>query len=176
MAVVAGKYVVLFFWPLDFTFVCPTEICQFSDKSAEFEAINCQLIGCSIDSQFTHREYTLKPRETGGLGPMNLPLVSDLTKSIARDYGCLLDHSDDEGVALRATYIIDREGVLRQFSMNDLPVGRNVDEILRMVKAFQYTDEHGEVCPSGWEPGKPTMVPDHGSDKLANFWAQSHAK
>ena len=166
-----GKYVVLFFWPLDFTFVCPTEICQFSDKSAEFEAIDCQLIGCSIDSQFTHREYTMKPREQGGLGPMNMPMVADVTKKIASDYGCLLDHSGDEGVALRATYIIDREGVLRQFSMNDLPVGRNVDEVLRMVKAFQYTDEHGEVCPSGWEPGKATMVPDHNSDKLAAFWA-----
>jgi len=173
---VLGKYVVLFFWPLDFTFVCPTEICQFSDKAADFEANNCQLIGCSIDSQFTHREYTMKPREQGGLGPMNLPMISDLTKSIARDYGCLLDHSDDQGVALRATFIIDKEGVLRQFSMNDLPVGRNVDEVLRMVKAFQYTDEHGEVCPSGWEPGKATMVPDHGSDRLAAFWAQSHAK
>ena len=166
----------LFFWPLDFTFVCPTEICQFSDKSAEFEAIDCQLIGCSIDSQFTHREYTMKPRESGGLGPMNVPMISDIQKTIARDYGCLLETSEDAGVALRATYIIDREGVLRQMSINDLPVGRNVDEVLRMVKAFQYTDEHGEVCPSGWEPGKATMVPDHSSDKLAAFWAQQHAK
>lgn len=107
---------------------------------------------------------------------MNVPMISDLTKSISRDYGCLLDHSDDQGVALRATYIIDKEGVLRQMSMNDLPVGRNVDEVLRMVKAFQYTDEHGEVCPSGWEPGKPTMTPDHASDKLAAFWANTHGK
>lgn len=172
----AGKYVVLFFWPLDFTFVCPTEICQFSDKAAEFEAIGCQLIGCSIDSQFTHREYTMKPREQGGLGEMKLPMVSDLTKSISRDYGCLLDHSDDNGVALRATYVIDREGILRQFSINDLPVGRNVDEVLRLVKAFQYTDEHGEVCPSGWTPGAATMVPDHSSDRLAAFWANEHGK
>lgn len=169
-----GKYVVLFFWPLDFTFVCPTEICQFSDRSADFEAIGCQLVGCSIDSQFAHREYTMKPREKGGLGPMNLPMVSDIQKSIASDYGCLLDHSDDAGVALRATYIIDREGVLRQFSINDLPVGRNVDEVLRLVKAFQYTDEHGEVCPSGWTPGEATMVADHGSDKLSAFWANIH--
>ena len=145
-----GKYVVLFFWPLDFTFVCPTEICQFSDKSGEFEAIDCQIIGCSVDSHFAHREYTMKPRAQGGLGEMNIPMISDLTKSIARDYGCLFDFSDDVGVALRATYIIDKEGILRQFSQNDLPVGRNVDEVLRMVKAFQYTDEHGEVCPSGW--------------------------
>ena len=107
---------------------------------------------------------------------MNLPMVSDLTKSIASDYGCLLDHSDDAGVALRATYIIDTEGVLRQFSINDLPVGRNVDEVLRLVKGFQYTDEHGEVCPSGWTPGAATMVPDVDSDKLAAFWANTHSK
>ena len=129
-----------------------------------------------MDSQFTHREYTLKPREKGGLGPMNLPMVSDLTKSIARDYGVLIEDGDDAGVAYRATFIIDKEGVLRQISVNDLPVGRNVDETLRMVRAFQYTDEHGEVCPSGWEPGKATMVPDVTSDKLAAFWANEHAK
>ena len=117
----------------------------------------------------------MKPREKGGLGPMNLPMVSDIQKTIARDYGCLLDHSDDAGVALRATYIIDREGILRQFSVNDLPVGRSVDEVLRLVKAFQYTDEHGEVCPSGWTPGEATMVADHGSDKLSAFWANVHA-
>ena len=166
----------LFFWPLDFTFICPTEICQFSDKSAEFEAMNVQLIGCSVDSHFAHREYTLKPREQGGLGPMNLPMISDLNKQISKDYGCYLDHSEDEGVALRATYIIDTQGVLRQFSINDLPVGRNVDEVIRLVKGFQYTDEHGEVCPSGWQPGSATMVPDHSSDRLASFWANTHGK
>ena len=166
----------LFFWPLDFTFVCPTEICQFSDKSAEFEATNTQLIGCSIDSHFVHREYTMKPRAQGGLGEMNLPMVSDITKQIARDYGCLIEDGGDAGVAFRATYIIDKEGVLRQISMNDLPVGRNIDEILRMVKAFQYTDEHGQVCPSGWEPGKATMTPDHNSEALAAFWANEHGK
>ena len=164
----------LFFWPLDFTFICPTEIATFSDKAAEFEALNVQLIGCSVDSHFTHREYTMKPREKGGLGPMNLPMVSDLTKQIARDYGVLIEDGEDAGVAYRATFIIDKEGVLRQISVNDLPVGRNVDETLRMVKAFQYTDEHGEVCPSGWQPGQETMVPDVNSDKLAAFWANVH--
>lgn len=172
----AGQYVVLFFWPLDFTFVCPTEICQFDDKRAEFEAINTQIIGCSVDSHFTHREYTMKPRERGGLGPMGIPMVSDITKQISKDYGCFIEDGEDAGVAFRATYIIDKEGTLRQYSINDLPVGRNVDEILRMVKAFQYTDEHGEVCPSGWEPGAATMVPDHNSDRLAAFWANTHAK
>ena len=164
----------LFFWPLDFTFVCPTEICQFNDRKADFDAIDCQLIGCSVDSHFVHREYTFKSRDKGGLGPMDVPMVSDLNKTIARDYGCLLDHSDDAGVALRATYIIDKEGILRQFSINDLPVGRNVDEVLRLVKAFQYTDVHGDVCPSGWNPGDQTMVADHNSDKLAAFWANVH--
>ena len=168
------KYVVLFFWPLDFTFVCPTEICQFSDRAAEFEAIGAQIIGCSIDSQFTHMEYTKKDRKKGGLGPMNIPMVADLTKDIARDYGCLIEDGDDAGVAYRATYIIDPKGTLRQFSINDLPVGRNVDEVLRLVKAFQYTDEHGEVCPAQWQPGKATMVPDHGSDKLSSFWEKEH--
>ena len=145
-----GKYVVLFFWPLDFTFVCPTEICEFNDRAAEFEEIGCQVIGCSIDSKFTHREYTLKSREAGGLGPLSIPLVSDLTKEISRNYGVLIEDGDDAGVAFRGTFIIGPDGTLRQYSINDLPVGRNVDEVIRLVKAFQYVDEHGEVCPSGW--------------------------
>ena len=168
----------LFFWPLDFTFVCPTEIASFSDAAEEFEAIDCQVIGASVDSHFTHREYTLKPRAQGGLGEMKIPMISDLTKSIARDYGCLIEDTQDgdAGVAFRATYIIDPQGTLRHYSINDLPVGRNVEEVIRLVKAFQYTDEHGEVCPSGWKPGKATMVADHGSDKLAAFWASEHGK
>ena len=113
--------------------------------------MNTQLIGCSIDSKFTHREYTMKPRAQGGLGPMQVPMVSDITKSISREYGCLIEGDDEEvGVAMRATYIIDGKGILRHSSISDLPVGRNVDEVLRLVKGFQYTDEHGEVCPSGW--------------------------
>ena len=154
-----GKYTVLFFWPLDFTFVCPTEICQFSDKAKEFEKAGAQLIGCSIDSHFTHMEYTQKPRAKGGIGPMEMPLLSDLSHQISRDYGCLIEDGDDAGVAFRATYIIDGNGVLRHISMNDLPVGRDVDETLRLVQAFQYTDLHGEVCPASWKPGKATMKP-----------------
>merc|ERR1719213_921066 len=171
-----GKYVVLFFWPLDFTFVCPTEICQFSDASPEFDAINCQVIGVSIDSAFTHSEYTKKPRAKGGLGPMKIPMVADLTKDISKNYGCLIPDGDDAGVAFRATYIIDPEGTVRHVSISDLPVGRNTNEVLRLVKAFQYSDEHGEVCPSGWEPGKATMPTDHASAKLAAFWEEEHAK
>ena len=131
-----GKYVVLFFWPLDFTFVCPTEVCQFSDKSDEFASVNCQVVGVSVDSHFTHSEWTKKPKNKGGLGPMKIPMVSDLTKQISKDYGCLIEDGDDSGVAFRATYIIDTEGVLRHISMNDLPVGRNADETFRLVQAF----------------------------------------
>jgi alkyl hydroperoxide reductase subunit AhpC len=147
---ILGKYVVLFFYPLDFTFVCPTEIIQFSDRAKEFRDINCEIVGLSIDSQFTHMEYTKKDRKTGGLGKMDIPLVADVTKDIARRYGCLIDHGEDNGVAFRATYIIDGNGIVRHISISDLPVGRNVDETLRLVKAFQYTDEFGEVCPASW--------------------------
>ena len=170
-----GKYVVLFFWPLDFTFVCPTEICQFSDKAAEFEALNTQLIGCSIDSHFTHREYTLKDRKKGGLGPMNMPLLSDLTHQIARDYGTLIEDGEDAGVSFRSTFIIDGKGILRHVSISDLPVGRNVDETIRLVKAFQYSDEHGEVCPASWKPGKATMKPGDEA-QLKTFWEEEHGK
>ena len=131
-----GKYVVLFFYPLDFTFVCPTEIIQFSDRAKEFREIGAEVIGVSIDSQFSHMEYTKKDRKIGGLGKMDIPLVADVTKSIARSYGCLIEGGEDAGVAFRATYIIDKNLKVRHISISDLPVGRNVDETLRLVKAF----------------------------------------
>lgn len=157
--------------------MCPTEVAQFNDKAAEFAAANCQVIGCSIDSPFVHQRWTMLSRAEGGLGPMDIPLLSDVDHSISRDYGCLIeDNSGERGAAFRATYIIDPNGVLRQYSMNDLPIGRSADEVLRLVKALAFTDEHGEVCPANWTPGKPTMVPDHGSDKLKDFWSNVHAK
>jgi len=171
-----GKYVVLFFWPLDFTFVCPTEIVQFSDRAKEFRDIGCEVLGCSIDSQFTHMEYTKKDRKKGGLGKMEIPLIADVTKDIARSYGCLIEDGDDAGVAFRGTYIIDKNQVLRHISISDLPVGRNVDETLRLVKAFQYTDEFGEVCPAQWTPGKKTMHADGDSEKTQQYWEQEHGK
>ena len=171
-----GKYVVLFFYPLDFTFVCPTEIIAFSDAAKNFRENGCEIVGCSIDSQFTHLEYCSKPRKKGGLGDMEIPLIADVSKQVAKDYGCLIDHGDDNGVAFRATYIIDKTGTIRHISINDLPVGRNIDEILRLVQAFQYTDENGEVCPAKWKPGKKTMVPDVKSDKLKEYWEETHAK
>uniref|UniRef100_A0A2M4BXG6 thioredoxin-dependent peroxiredoxin n=1 Tax=Anopheles marajoara TaxID=58244 RepID=A0A2M4BXG6_9DIPT len=152
-----GKYLVFFFYPLDFTFVCPTEILAFSDRVAEFKKLNTEVIAASIDSHFTHLAWINTPRKEGGLGKINIPLVSDITHSIAKDYGVFLD---DLGHTLRGLFIIDNRGILRQITMNDLPVGRSVDETLRLVQAFQYTDKHGEVCPAGWKPGQDTIVPN----------------
>jgi len=160
-----GKYVVLFFYPLDFTFVCPTEIIAFNDRVAEFKKINTEVIAASVDSKFTHLAWINTPRAQGGLGNMDIPILSDMTRQISRDYGVLLE---DEGHTLRGLFIIDDKGVLRQITMNDLPVGRSVDETLRLVQAFQYTDEHGEVCPANWTPGQDTMKPDP-SGKLEYF-------
>lgn len=171
----AGKYVVLFFYPLDNTFVCPTEIVAFNDSAKEFEKINTQLIACSIDSHFSHREWALKPRNEGGLNPVNIPMLSDLSQNIAKDYGVRVTDEDLEGVALRGTFVIDKKGVLRHSSVNDLPVGRNVDEVLRIVRAFQHVDEHGEVCHATWTPGKSGMTPGN-SDKLKEFWKNEHSK
>uniref|UniRef100_A0A9J8BWS6 Peroxiredoxin-1 n=2 Tax=Cyprinus carpio TaxID=7962 RepID=A0A9J8BWS6_CYPCA len=152
-----GKYVVLFFYPLDFTFVCPTEIIAFSERAAEFRKIGCEVIAASTDSHFSHLAWINTPRKQGGLGSMNIPLVADLTQSISRDYGVL---KEDEGLAYRGLFVIDDKGILRQITINDLPVGRSVDETLRLVQAFQHTDKYGEVCPAGWKPGSDTIVPD----------------
>ncbi|KAL8178799.1 UNVERIFIED_CONTAM: Peroxiredoxin-1 [Gekko kuhli] len=152
-----GKYVVLFFYPLDFTFVCPTEIIAFSDRSEEFRKINCEVIGASVDSHFCHLAWINTPKKQGGLGSMRIPLVSDTKREIAKEYGIL---KEDEGISYRGLFIIDDKGTLRQITINDLPVGRSVDETLRLVQAFQFTDKHGEVCPAGWQPGSDTIKPD----------------
>lgn len=163
-----GKYVVFFFYPLDFTFVCPTEIIAFSDRVGEFRKIGAEVIGASVDSHFTHLAWIKTPRKEGGLGKMQIPLVSDLTKEISRSYGVLLE---DQGISLRGLFIIDPAGTIRQITINDLPVGRDVDETLRLVQAFQYVDKHGEVCPAGWKPGKDTIIPNS-KDKLKYFQKQ----
>jgi len=149
-----GKYLVFFFYPLDFTFVCPTEIISFSDRVDEFTALDTAVVGASIDSQYSHLAWINLERKKGGLGPMKIPLLSDLTKKISSDYGVLLE---DKGIALRGLFIIDGNGIVRYSGVNDLPVGRDVDEVLRLVEAFQFTDKHGEVCPASWKPGKKTM-------------------
>ncbi|XP_022098168.1 peroxiredoxin-2-like [Acanthaster planci] len=160
-----GKYLVLVFYPLDFTFVCPTEIIAFSDRISEFKEINAEVVAVSVDSQFTHLAWINTPRKQGGLGPIQIPLLSDLTHQISKDYGVLLE---DLGHTLRGLFIIDGNGVLRQITMNDLPVGRSVDETLRLVQAFQYTDKNAEVCPAGWKPGSDTIIPNP-EDKLKYF-------
>ncbi|XP_044158035.1 peroxiredoxin-1 [Bufo gargarizans] len=152
-----GKYVVFFFYPLDFTFVCPTEIIAFSDRVEEFKKLNCEVIAASVDSHFCHLAWTSSPRKDGGLGSMNIPLVADTLRKISTDYGVL---KEDEGIAFRGLFIVDDKGILRQITINDLPVGRSVDETLRLVQAFQHTDKYGEVCPAGWKPGSDTIKPD----------------
>ncbi|KAM4055707.1 ahpC/TSA family protein [Hirsutella rhossiliensis] len=153
-----GQWVVLLFYPLDFTFVCPTEIIQYNDALPRFRALNTTVLGLSTDSHFAHLAWTAQPRKQGGLGPdLQLPLLADKSLRIARSYGVLLE---DAGVALRGLFIVDPKGVLRQVTVNDLPVGRNVDETLRLIEALQFTDQHGEVCPAGWHNGAKTIKAD----------------
>ncbi|KAF1314600.1 Thioredoxin peroxidase, partial [Globisporangium splendens] len=164
-----GKYVVLFFYPLDFTFVCPTEICAFSDRIEDFKKLGVEVLGCSIDSKFTHLAWINTPRKKGGLGPMNIPLIADINKDLCTKYEVLVkDGEGDVGVAFRGLFIIDREGILRQITINDLPIGRNVDEVLRLIEAFQYNEEHGEVCPAGWKKGSKGMTANP-TDSLKYF-------
>jgi alkyl hydroperoxide reductase subunit AhpC len=144
-----GKYLVLFFYPLDFTFVCPTEIIAFSERINEFKELNTEVVGCSTDSHFSHLAWINLKRKEGGLGQLKYPLLSDFKKTIAKDYDVLIE---DAGIALRGTFLIDPQGVLRQMSINDLPVGRSVDECLRLIKAFQFVEKNGEVCPANWDP------------------------
>jgi len=154
-----GKWVVLFFYPLDFTFVCPTEICAFNDAAPEFKKINTELVACSVDSKFAHLAFAKLDRKKGGLAPCSMPLLSDITQSIGKSYGVHISDPDDEecGVTLRGLFIIDPNGTLRHSTVNDLPVGRSVEEVIRVVQAFQFHEEHGDVCPANWKPGKPTM-------------------
>jgi alkyl hydroperoxide reductase subunit AhpC len=148
-----GKYVLLFFYPLDFTFVCPTEIIAFSDQVKDFEDLGVQVIGVSVDSHYSHLAWRNLPRTEGGIGPVAYPLVADLNKQIARDYDVLVN----EAVALRGLFLIDQKGVVRHQVVNDLPLGRSVDEALRMVKALQFFEKNGEVCPANWQEGSRTI-------------------
>ncbi|VAX22601.1 Alkyl hydroperoxide reductase subunit C-like protein [hydrothermal vent metagenome] len=151
-----GKWVVLFFYPLDFTFVCPTEITAFSDRVGDFKELGAEVLGCSVDSHFTHLAWVETPRAKGGLGEIAYPLIADLTKKIGEDYGVMLPN----GITLRGLFIIDPEGNLRYQVVHDLGIGRNVDETLRVLAAIQSVDKTGEVCPADWKPGADTMKPD----------------
>ena len=164
-----GKHVLLFFWPLDFTFVCPTEIIAFSDATAEFEKLGVQILGVSVDSHYTHFAWTETSRDKGGIGKTAYPLVADLNKKIAESYDVLLEG----GIALRGLFLIDKEGVVRHQVVNDLPLGRSVDEALRMVQALQYFEKNGEVCPANWKEGSSTIKPT--IDDSKSFFENEYA-
>lgn len=162
------KWKILFFYPLDFTFVCPTEIVAFSDAAAKFKAVNCELIACSVDSFFSHLAWTKQTRAEGGLGEVNFPIIADLNKNIARSFEVL----NEGGVALRGLFLIDDKDIIQHATINNLSVGRNVEEALRLVDAYQYTAKHGEVCPANWTKGKDTMKPD---PKGSKDWFKKNA-
>ena len=161
-----GKYVVLFFYPLDFTFVCPTELHAFQDKLADFKARGCEVVGCSVDSHFSHLAWLRTPLAQGGIEGVTYPIVADLNKTIAADYDVLVD---GVGIAYRGMFLIDKEGVVRHQVVNDLPLGRSVDEALRMVDALKFFEENGEVCPANWKQGSQSMKPSQ--EGLEEFFA-----
>lgn len=166
---IKGKYGLVFFYPLDFTFVCPSEILAFHNRMATFKKLNTVVIGVSVDSHFSHAAWRNMSPDQGGLGQIDFPLVADITKSIARDYDVLVN----DAVAFRGTFLIDLEGIVRHQVVNDLPLGRNVDEAIRMVEALQFHEEHGEVCPAGWNKGDEGMKPDA---KGVASYLKKHAK
>ncbi|MEL6321186.1 MAG: peroxiredoxin [Cyanobacteria bacterium J06626_14] len=153
-----GKYVVLFFYPLDFTFVCPTEVTAFSDRYEEFSTIGTEVLGVSVDSEFSHLAWIQTDRKLGGVGDLNYPLVADIKKEISTAYNVL---DPESGIALRGLFIIDKEGFIQHITVNNLSFGRSIDEALRTLQAVQYVQSHpDEVCPVGWQPGDKTMTPD----------------
>jgi peroxiredoxin (alkyl hydroperoxide reductase subunit C) len=166
-----GQYVVLFFYPLDFTFVCPTELIAFSKRIKEFEARAVQVIGCSIDSQFTHIAWRNTPVEEGGIGAVTYPLVADIKHEICQVYDVEFEQA---GVAYRGSFLIDKDGKVRHQVVNDLPLGRNVDEMLRMVDALQFTEKYGEVCPAGWNKGDEGMKPN--AEGVASYLKEKAGK
>ena len=150
-----GKYVLLFFYPIDFTFVCPSEILAFDKALDEFKQRNCEILGVSVDSHFTHLAWKNTSVQTGGIGNIGFPLVADLDKSISENYGVLLP----DGIALRGLFLIDKEGIVRHQLVNDLALGRSVEEAIRILDALQFTEKYGEVCPANWKPGEEAMKP-----------------
>ncbi|MEW3727649.1 peroxiredoxin [Pseudomonas aeruginosa] len=162
-----GKYVVLFFWSLDFTFVCPSEIIAHNNRMDKFRELGVEVVGVSIDSQFTHHAWRSTPVEKGGIGAVEFTMVADVKHQITRAYG--IEHED--GVALRASFLIDRAGVVQHQVVNNLPLGREVDEMVRLVEALQFTEEHGEVCPAGWRKGQKGMKAS--AEGVASYLAEN---
>lgn len=164
-----GKWVCLFFYPLDFTFVCPTEITAFDDKVEAFRERNCEILGCSVDSKFSHLAWAKTARNEGGIGRLKFPLLADITKKIGSDYGVLLD----SGITLRGLFLINPQGMVQYQLVHDLGIGRNVEEVLRVLTALQENAKTGEVCPANWQPGKQTMKPDPTGSK--EWFRKAHA-
>ncbi len=162
-----GKYLVMLFYPFDFTYVCPTELIAFSDSMKQFKEINAEVVGLSTDSHFTHLAWIRTPKSQGGVGKLKFPLIADISKKISKAYRVLVEDENDDlyGASLRGLFIIDDKGVIRSYTVNDAPVGRSVDETLRLIQAFQYSDKYGEVCPANWKPGTDTIIPDQEQKK-----------
>jgi alkyl hydroperoxide reductase subunit AhpC len=165
-----GKWKVLFFYPLDFTFVCPTEITAFSDAASKFRELGAELIACSVDSKFSHLAWTKQSRNEGGIGKVEFPIIADINKTVARDYGVLIE---DAGIALRGLFIIDDNDVIQHATINNLDAGRSVSETIRVLEAFQFAAKHGEVCPANWKKGEDSMKAD---PKGSKDWFKKHNK
>lgn len=161
-----GKYVVFFFYPLNFTFVCPTELHAFQEKLEDFKKRNAQVIGCSVDSEYSHLAWLNTPKSKGGIEGVTYPLVSDLNKKISYDYQ-VMNH--EAGIAYRGLFLIDKEGIIRHLLINDLPLGRSVDEVLRLLDALIFHEENGEVCPANWQQGEKSMKPTQ--EGLASYFS-----
>ncbi|CAI2380270.1 unnamed protein product [Moneuplotes crassus] len=168
----SGKYLVMLFYPFDFTYVCPTELIAFSEEYQKFKDLSAEVVAISVDSHFTHLAWMKTPRNQGGVGNLRYPLLSDLTKEIGESYNVLVQDKEDElfGAHLRGLFIIDGDKTIRSIQINDAPVGRSVHETLRLIEAFQYTDQHGEVCPANWKKGDKTIVPDQ--EKKSSYFSE----
>jgi len=165
-----GKWLVLLFYPLDFTFVCPTELCAFSDRIGEIRALDCEVCGVSVDSHFTHLAWTRQPRVDGGVRGIAYPLLADLKRDMCQRYGVLTE----QGVALRGLFVIDPDGVVQHTTINNLSVGRSVDETIRVLQACQFVRANGEVCPADWRPGDDTITPN--TNDALTYFARQHAE
>lgn len=164
-----GKYVLLFFYPLDFTFVCPTELHAFQERLSEFEQRSCQVVGCSVDSAHCHQAWLRTPKSQGGIQGVTYPLVADVKRTVVNDYDVLCE---EEGIAYRGLFLIDRDGIVRHQLINDLPLGRSLDEAIRMLDALIFFEQHGEVCPANWQEGKVAMKPT--LDGVSQYFAVSN--
>jgi alkyl hydroperoxide reductase subunit AhpC len=171
-----GNYLVILFYPFDFTFVCPTELIAFSESVPKFKELNTNIIGVSTDSHHTHLAWIKTPRNQGGVGKLQFPLLADISKRTSRAFNVLVEDETDDlyGASLRGLFIIDDKGVIRSFTINDAPVGRSVDETLRLVQAFQHSDKYGDVCPANWKPGNDTIIPDQ--EKKGEYFQKTYNK